>query len=251
MKWLIKVRPAFLAAFLKKIFLIKRVVVETPDGRFFVDPVSNFGNAIVSNQVYEKDVIDSLFGILKIDNCFVDLGANEGFFSIIASKLVGINGKVICIEPQSRLQKILVRNIKENKAFCVETFQRVISDSSGVANLTLSPDTNTGSSGLVRVTKYKTKTEDVIQVTLYKFLSQFNIKKINLIKIDIESFEYEAILGSKQIFEMNLIENIALELHPEILEKRGKKVSDILEFLYSVGYKQNFKYKNFVLTKEA
>ena len=200
-KWLLKIRPAFIATFLKKVFMIKRYVIETKWGNFFIDPISNFGNEITSNQVYEEDVLQSLLRILKTGDTFVDLGANEGFFSIIASNLVGVNGKVICIEPQSRLQKILVRNIKENNAFCIEMYQRIISDSVGVASLTLSPDTNTGSSGLFRVTKYNTETEDVIQLTLQKFLSQFNLKKINLIKIDIESFEYEAILGSKEIFK--------------------------------------------------
>lgn len=61
-------------------------------------------------------------------------------------------------------------------------------------------------------------------------------------KIDIESFEYEAVLGSKQLFEGNIIENIALELHPNILEVRGKSGSEIVDFLYEAGYKENNKY---------
>ena len=47
-KWLLKVRPAVVASFLKKILLINRSVVATSYGKFYVDPVSNFGNAIVS-----------------------------------------------------------------------------------------------------------------------------------------------------------------------------------------------------------
>jgi hypothetical protein len=68
---------------------------------------------------------------------------------------------VIAIEPQTRLQSVLVKNIAENKAFNVNVYQRVISDSQGIATLTLSPDMNTWSSGLIRVTKYKTATEDI------------------------------------------------------------------------------------------
>ena len=249
--WLLKIRPAFVASFLKKVFMINRSVVETDYGRFYVDPVSNFGNAIMSSHAYEEEVIESLEGILKIGDTFVDLGANEGFFSIMASRIVGPEGVVICIEPQSRLQRVLVRNIAENNAFNINTFQRVISDSQGIASLTLAPDTNTGSSGLMRVTKYKTETEDVIQVTLSKFISQLNIRKINLMKIDIESFEYEAILGSKEIFMTDLIENIALELHPEILKLRNRSGSDIVEFLYSAGYRENKKYRNLILSREA
>jgi hypothetical protein len=70
-------------------------------------------------------------------------------------------------------------------------------------------------------------------------------------KIDIESFEYEAVLGSKELFQTDLIENIALELHPDILESRGKSGTDIVEFLQSAGYKENKKYRNLILTKGA
>lgn len=247
--WLLKVRPAFVASFLKKVFMINRTVVETNYGRFYVDPVSNFGNAIVSDHAYEEEVIESLEGILQPGDTFVDLGANEGFFSILASKIVGSKGKVIAIEPQSRLQSVLVRNIAENKAFNINVYQRVISDSQGVATLTLSPDMNTGSSGLVRVTKYKTATEDIIQLTFKQFIDQLNVSKIKLMKIDIESFEYEAVLGSKELFTTNLIENIALELHPDILKSRGKSGSDIVDFLHTAGYKENKRYRNLILTK--
>lgn len=248
--WLLKVRPAFVGSFLKKVLLINRSVVETNYGKFFVDPVSNFGNAIVSDHAYEEEVIESLEGILKPGDTFLDLGANEGFFSILASKIVGSEGKVIAIEPQSRLQSVLVRNIAENNAFNINVYQRVISDSQGVANLTLSPDMNTGSSGLVRVTKYKTATEDIIQLTFKQFIDQLNVKKIKLMKIDIESFEYEAVLGSKESFKTDLVENIALELHPDILKSRGKSGSEIVDFLISAGYKENKKYRNLILTKE-
>ena len=169
-KWLLKVRPAFVASFLKKILLINRSVVDTSYGRFYVDPVSNFGNAIVSEHAYEEEVIESLEGILKPGDTFLDLGANEGFFSILGSKIVGPSGKVIAIEPQTRLQSVLVKNIAENKAFNVNVYQRVISDSQGIATLTLSPDMNTGSSGLIRVTKYKTATEEIIQLTFQQFI---------------------------------------------------------------------------------
>jgi FkbM family methyltransferase len=250
-QWLLKVRPAFVATFLKKVLMIKRFFVETTYGRFYIDPISNFGNAILSDNAYEQDVIDSLLGILQKEDVFVDLGANEGFFSILASKIVGKQGKVISIEPQSRLQSVLFRNISENNAYNINIFQRAISDSDGIATISLAPDTNSGSSGIFRATKYKNPTEDVLQTTLSCFINLLNIDKIKLMKIDIESFEYEAILGSKSIFEQNIIENIALELHPSILDLRGKSGLDILEFLHSVGYEENKNYRNLVLSKKT
>ncbi len=68
-------------------------------------------------------------------------------------------------------------------------------------------------------------------------------------KMDVEGFEYEAILGSKDFFQSNILENIALGLHPDILKQRGKSESDILEFLSENGYKHNKEYETLALSK--
>ncbi len=69
--------------------------------------------------------------------------------------------------------------------------------------------------------------------------------------MDIEGFEYEAILGSKSIFERNIVENIALELHPTILERRKKSQTEILAFLENHGYKKNEEYSTLILSKNC
>ena len=103
----------------------------------------------------------------------------------------------------------------------------------------MAPDINTGYSGLFRTAKYNLPTEIVPTITLLRLVNMLSLKKVKLMKVDIESYEYEAILGSKPVFESGLIENIALELHPSVLEQRGKRTEDIEEFLLKAGYKKN------------
>ena len=196
-------------------------------------------------------MVATLKHLLKEGDTFLDVGANEGFFSILASKIVGESGTVLSIEPQSRLQSVIFRNISENSAFNVTVFQIAISDSIGIATLFLQPDMNTGSSGLFGTTKYRTPTEIVPQTTLSRLLGLLNIGNIKLMKIDVESFEYEAILGSKELFLGNIIEHIALELHPGILKQRGKTEADILAFLRDNGYEQNKECKILVMSKTS
>jgi len=245
------VRPAFIASFLKKLLRIRRQLIRTSEGTFFIDPLSNFGNALLSEYGYEPQMVDSLRKILRDGDTFLDVGANEGFFSILASKLVGKSGKVVSIEPQSRLQSVLSRNISENSAYNINVFQRAITDSIGTAVLSLNPDMNTGGSGLFRATKYRNPTEIVPQTTLSELLGLLNISRIKLMKIDVEGFEHEAILGSKGVFESGVIENIALELHPTILAKRGKSELDILDFLKKNGYEHNREYKTLIMSKHS
>ena len=248
--WLMSVRPAYVASFLKKTLRIKRRLVKTPVGTFFVDPVSNFGTAAMSEAGYEPHMADTIRQLLEPGDTFLDAGANEGYFSILASQCVGTTGRVISIEPQTRLQGVLYRNIRENSAYNVHVFQRAISDTVGIAELSLTPDMNPGSSGLYRTTSYRVATELVPQITLKAFLDTLSVPSVKLMKMDIESFEYEAILGSKELFQRDLIRNIALELHPEVLAKQGKSEQDILRFLEECGYQVNNRYKTLILSKD-
>lgn len=247
---LARVRPSFIASFLKTFLSIGRLVVPTRNGKFFVDPISNFGNTIITGADYEPAMIAALESILKDGDVFLDVGANEGYFSILASKLVGPKGRVISVEPQSRLQNILRRNISENSAHNVHVIQKAISDTGGQTTLSLTPDMNTGSSGLFRSTKYMIPTEVVPQSTLSELIDLLGTERIRLAKMDIEGSEYEAILGSPGLFKRDVIENIALEMHPTILKRRGKSPATILVFLENCGYERNTAFDTLVLTKK-
>jgi hypothetical protein len=77
---------------------------------------------------------------------------------------------------------------------------------------------------------------------------RYSIDKVNLLKIDIESFEYDAILGSPEIFKDLRVEVIALELHPTLLKKRGFNPNKPKLFLEECGYRVDNQLKNLVLT---
>ena len=246
MYFLLKVMPAFLASFLKKLFKIKREIIKTKDGIFFIDKLSNFGSQLKLKGEYEPQLKLTLDKLLKEGDTFIDLGANEGYFSIIGGKIVGGKGRIISIEPQTRLQHIINKNIELNKVSNIELFQLCISNKVGNEVIHLSPDLNTGSSGFLKKQKYFVPREKVNSLTLESLIDKLNLKKVDLIKIDIEGSEYEAILGSKKLFQAQIIKNIALELHPEFLKKRNLEINHILDFLNEAGYKINKKFKNLV-----
>ena len=58
-------------------------------------------------------------------------------------------------------------------------------------------------------------------------------------KIDIEGFEYEAILGSKEIFREHRVKKLAVEFHPRILERRGLDPKVMNDFLCDQGYRHS------------
>lgn len=234
---LMRVRPAFLASFLKNALRFKRQEIITSEGTFFVDIASNFGYRLSTSGIYEPEMLKVMREYLSPGSLFVDLGANEGYFSVVASKIVGTEGRVFAIEPQERLQPVLSRNLISNGCENVRVFPLAISDDSRPLILHLSPDMNTGSTAAIQTTRYPLLKQEVASMTLGALFKEHGIETCDLLKIDIEGYEYEAIMGSPELFSAGRVRVIALELHPEVLSKRNLLPETITDFLVSCGYR--------------
>ncbi|MCZ6671556.1 MAG: FkbM family methyltransferase, partial [Verrucomicrobia bacterium] len=234
----------------KKILRIQRVTVSTEYGDFYIDPVSNFGNALFTTKEYEPYMIKTFQKNLSEGESFIDIGANEGFFSIYASKLVGPRGKIFAIEPQERLHQIIQKNAELNQLSSFSLIKKAVSDSKGTTEIILGPDTNTGSSGFIPPVKYYSPRQSVETDTLLNIVNQTGMDTIDFAKVDVEGFEHEVILGSKELFRDKRITRIALELHGRYLESRGLNGQEIVDFLKECGYRQFEEYGNLVLSCE-
>ena len=247
---LLSLRPALLASLVKKFVLPHRETIKTQDGIFWIDVASNFGYRLFKTGIYEPYLVSTLQKYLSPGGVFIDLGANEGYFSVIASKLVGTTGKVVAIEPQARLQYIIHKNLTLNHCNNVQILPVAVSDKSEKASLNLSPDMNTGASSLSRSTLYPLPKQEVELVTLTKIFEQENITSCDLIKIDIEGWEYEAIMGSLELLRDHRIKAISLELHPQVLSKRGLSADVITRHLSQLSYSLDRSLNNTVFVNQ-
>lgn len=233
---LMRVRPAPLSAFLKKILCVRRFEFQAREGKFWVDPASYLGLRVIETGEYEPGMLTLLEKWLHPGDTFVDLGANEGYFSVAGSRRVGNTGRVLAVEPQGRLHEVLTRNFSLNQATNITLVQAAVSDSEGVAKLHLTPGVNNSASSLMQPTRYRLRSESVPTLTLGALLDAQGIATVNLLKIDIEGWEYEAVLGSKDLFRSGRVLAIALELHPRLLAGRHLRGEDITDFLQECGY---------------
>lgn len=231
---LLSIRPAQLGNLVKQVLQVKRKHIQTDSGyTFYADPVSVFGFTLLSEGIYESQMTKLLESLLRPSDIFLDIGGNEGYFSVIASSLVH-DGKVYCIEPQSRLQSIIAENIRINNSNAIEVYRLAISNQTGEVELFLRPSTNTGASSLFRHWKIGSIKESVPAITLDKFFQQNSINRVRLLKIDCEGAEYLVFEGGKGVIKQKLIEFIALEYHPHICGK--DKCNNIHESLCNNGY---------------
>lgn len=248
---LLRVRPAALASFLKRAFRVRRRVVETAEGRFLIDPVSHFGAALTRDGVHEPGTVDAIRQFLTPGGTFVDVGANEGYFTVIAGRLAGPTGRVVAVEPQPRLRGVIEHNLSLNGLKNVTVCETAIADSDRRRTMFVTPDVNTGASGMARATSYRLPAVSVAAVTLAELLDRTGLATADLVKMDIEGFENEAILGSPDAFRRHRVRAIAVELHPPILRQCGQDPEAVPRFLTECGYRRDDRFGNPVFVVPA
>jgi len=231
-----RLRPAPLASVLAHITgLNRREYVHTEHGTFFVAPASQLGFHLRRGE-YEAATAAVLRRFLTPGAVFVDLGANEGYFTVFASRLVGPRGIVIAVEPQSRLQSVIKANLDANNCRNVRLVKGVVSSKTQRVNLALTSAINNGSSSLFRHTKYPLPEEEVQSFTVGDLFASVELKRCDLMKIDIEGAEYDALIGAQEVLKRGIIQHMTIEVHHSILKGRGLSWSRTHEVILGCGY---------------
>lgn len=241
---LLRARPAIVAEFLKRALGSERTVVSTPHGRFWVDPMSQLGGHLTRHGSFDAGVQSAIEKFLPIGGTFVDLGANEGYFTVLGAKKIGPNGRVVAVEPQAHLQPIIAENLRLNGIASAKVLQLAVSNKPGTVTINLAP--NNGASGIYLSSRYHVSTETVSARTLTQILNDEQLDRIDLMKVDIEGSEYEAVMGSPEVFEQHRVRVLALDLHPKILADNGRRAQDIVERLASWDYRLTHEGENTV-----
>ena len=189
-------------------------------------------------QNYEPYVALALEGNLREGGIFVDVGSHLGIWSVYAARIVGKTGKVFAFEP-SPAYAVLKENAAMNSP--VEPFNIGLGARDGEATFF---DQGTASSGsfVDAVTRINQPFQADVSITgkkvkirsLDSLLTEFKVRP-DLIKIDVEGFEFEVIRGAE-----NLIRHVRppmlIEIHPPQLKLSGGSDKALLSTLEGKGY---------------
>jgi len=110
---------------------------------------------------------------------FLDIGSNNGYYTPLASDLVGKTGKVISVEPDKSAFSRLLNNIRANKLENVFAFNFALSDFTGTANLYLDNETEDGQGSLMDSIE-KINVEEVEVKNFNEVLWEEKIDMINM-----------------------------------------------------------------------
>jgi FkbM family methyltransferase len=144
----------------------------------------------------EGPVQQAMVRHLQSGNVFYDIGANMGFFSLIAAKLVGPTGFVNAFEPVAENATSIRENVHLNGFSNINTCEVAVGSASGQAELLLT-DWDGGStlaSSSVKPSEPVSR-RSVRVVALDDFIAEKNLRPPNFVKIDVEGLELEVMQG--------------------------------------------------------
>lgn len=189
-------------------------------------------NEIFLQGVYEPSFLKVIKENLKDGETYVDVGANIGQHSLFASRVVGDSGKVIAFEPVPKIYKQFKESVALNDFKNIQIHNLACGEAKKEMFIYMT-ESNMGGSSLVFGSDEREK-EKINVVTADSILADES--QIDFIKIDVEGYEYEAMLG--------LIETLKKH-HPKIMLEYSydgyKEVNigndkKILDLLFSLDY---------------
>lgn len=213
-----------------------RTVRTTPGFQMELDLADWVDQHIFATGTYEDAVGKVFEALLRPGEFFVDVGANIGYFSLLAAEYVGESGQIIAFEPVSSTRQRLHRNVELNSRTNVEIRSEAASDSSGVAVIHVGPPDHSGISSL-RELEGGASEEQIATIRLDEVLTESKPPK--LIKIDVEGAELRVLRGIQDGLREwgERAPVLVIEFAPEYLAAFGDSGLRLDEFLTQAGYR--------------
>lgn len=155
---------------------------------------------------HEEDIVQQFSP--KIGDIVIDVGAAFGFYTILASKRVSQQGRVVAIEPQPDSFKMLNKNIKLNKLTNIVTLNYAVSSRKTTLKLYSSYSTIQERAGQSLQSYIEVSADN-----LDNLLRQLDIDQVNWIKVDVEGAELEVLKGAVGILSRSRDIALFVEVH--------------------------------------
>jgi FkbM family methyltransferase len=205
-------------------------------GRIVWLPKENWASLYHRHEQYLADAIGEN---LRRDETFLDVGANVGWFSLFTAGIVGPDGRVVSFEPSPDVFQCLSCNVGGLKQ--VEAFPFGIGNKDST-EVFVAQGTSSSASFIEEVTninRHHLRDEPITKVPvrirkLDTLVMQLQLLP-NLVKIDVEGFEFEVLKGAERLLNEPR-PTLIIEIHPPQLALSGGTESELFRFLQSQAY---------------
>jgi FkbM family methyltransferase len=170
---------------------------------------------------------------LRPGTCFVDVGANVGYFTLLAARVVGPGGQVIAVEPSRYAADRLARTIAANRLGNVRLERIGLGREPG--ELTLYdplPDnhapTMLGEAGAAGMVVRVRRLDDC--------LSEWGVDRIDLLKLDVEGYEPAVLDGAARTMGSGRVRAILCEFNAYWLGRAGSSPGALRDRILGFGF---------------
>ncbi|WP_399088163.1 FkbM family methyltransferase [Streptomyces sp. BBFR2] len=186
---------------------------------------------------WEPNLTGWLASRLKPGDTFVDVGANIGYYSLLASHLVGESGNVVAIEASPTFHKVLAANAAANRCGNLRAVNAAISDREETLTFTLASSHNMGANSIVPYAGEAESTFEARAWLLTDVLTSDEVARARVIKIDVEGAEGAVVRSLEPILDrLRPDVELAVEVTPQRMAGLGFSVEELLETFTSRGF---------------
>jgi FkbM family methyltransferase len=190
--------------------------------------------------VWEPVITRFIKARLRPGDLFVDVGANIGYYTLLAAKLVGPGGSVVAIEASPRIVTLLEENIRLNGFTNVEVIQAAVADRRKRVQVFAAGAGNLGQSTIVASTAAALAAPVEAEIDAYALPGLVGIERLRgarFIKVDIEGAEAEMLDGIRDVLATFGDETEwIVELAPPALREQRRSAQEFLELFTAAGY---------------
>lgn len=190
------------------------------NGFYYIDnPNDLIKNFLSKGEMWEAHIAHLIQQHAKAGTVVLDIGAHIGTHTLIASKVVGPEGKVYAFEPQPKLFRELVLNMRANKIENVYFYWSAVGDQKGEVELNPLSSSNEGGT---EVCGGSGKFVEIMTI------DQLELTNVSLMKIDVEGMENQVLDGAKKTILRNRPVIIIEIMGGHILQTASEEVKEMI-----------------------
>jgi FkbM family methyltransferase len=140
-------------------------------------------------RTWEPDITEVISKRLRIGDLFVDVGANIGYYTVLAAQRVGANGKVIAIDASPSIFEKLKHTMTLNNCGNVRLVNMAVAAEAGTVTVYAGPPGNSGSTSILPNWRGGAAEAEIACRPLTDILAPDELARVRLIKIDVEGAE--------------------------------------------------------------
>ncbi len=206
-----------------------------PDGFCMnLNPTEHIQQQLFWYGSYEKELGNLIRKVLKPGDVFLDIGANIGYFSLLAATKQ-TSSTVVSFEPVKNVFESLKENVQINDIKNIVTINAALGDTNEEKEIFISARENQGMSSFKQPENFSGTKEKVKVLCVDDWFNSFALPKVDLVKIDTEGSELSALKGMRQVLE-RFKPLVIVEVNPATLGMFGLSSHDILNYLKQLNF---------------